>query len=164
MLRLANRFALVSLAATALMLGGCAADADPGTDDAESISSEVKGGKGKGGSGGGGGGGTTPPPPPTYVTCAGMHGRTVTAPYVSEIVSMRAGETITATVSPAREGDSIILSVAIGLSFTFYEKPATTGFAYTATQSTNHSFGWSLEAAGTRPESLTWTFRCSSGG
>ncbi|WES64697.1 hypothetical protein P0L94_01180 [Microbacter sp. GSS18] len=98
------------------------------------------------------------------VTCSSLDGRTVTASGVSEVVGMKAGETLRVTVSPALTGDDIIMTVALGAAFGFYEAPAKSGISYTAGITANHSFGWSYEAAGTRPSSLTWTFSCSSGG
>lgn len=100
----------------------------------------------------------------TSTTCSSMHGRTVTASWVSEVVTMKAGETLTAKVSPAYTGDKIILSVGVSSTVSLNEAPATSGIAFTAPSSTAYGLGWSYEAAGTRPSSLTWSFTCSSGG
>ena len=107
-------------------------------------------------------------PGPTAATtatysCAYFAGRTVTGDYVAvNSVGLKAGEAIGVTVSPAREGDMIILSVG-GNGIFFEEAPATSGLKFTAPADGSYNFGWSLEAAGTRPTSLTWSFTCSSG-
>jgi hypothetical protein len=160
MLRLgANWFGgAATLAAMGLMLGGCIGETEP-TERDDSVSSEVKGG-GKGKPGGGG----TPTPTPSAVTCLSMHGRTVTAPWVSESVYMKAGERLTAKVSPARDGDMIDLTSSIGLNITFSDSPAITGLAFAPSMTGNYNLGWSVEAVEPRPTSLTWTFSCSPGG
>ena len=95
----------------------------------------------------------------TY-SCSHFSGLTVTADSVSRnSVGLKAGETIGVTVSPAREGDMIILTQG----FTFYDAPATSGLQFRAPYDGTYNFGWSLDAAGTRPSSLTWSFTCSSG-
>ncbi|MCD2443066.1 hypothetical protein LQ757_12355 [Agromyces sp. SYSU K20354] len=100
----------------------------------------------------------------TY-TCAHFNGLTVTADTVNRSsVSLKAGEVIGATVSPARVGDEIFLSVTSGLNFVFYSAPATSGLKYTAPYGGTFNLGWSLKTSGTRPSSLTWTFTCSTGG
>lgn len=99
----------------------------------------------------------------TY-TCAYFSGRTVTANSVSvSPVSLKAGETIGVTVSPARVGDAIVLSVGSNLTVGFYEAPATSGLKFTAPYDGSYGLGWSLEASGTRPSSITWSFTCSTG-
>ena len=98
----------------------------------------------------------------TY-TCATFEGLVLTQPSVNYSgVSLRAGETITARMSPAATGDEIILTVARGFSITFYSAPAAQGMVYTAPGDGSYGLGWSLEAAGTRPPSITWTFDCST--
>ena len=97
-------------------------------------------------------------------TCSYFSGRTVTANSVSaNPVSLKAGEVIGVTVSPARVGDSIILSVGGNSTITFYDAPATSGLKFTAPYDGTYGLGWSLEASGTRPSSITWSFTCSSG-
>ncbi|MBM7503779.1 hypothetical protein ACFPER_09860 [Agromyces aurantiacus] len=97
----------------------------------------------------------------TY-TCASFSGLTVTADTVSRSpVSLNAGDVIRATVSPARDGDVIILSAAAGTSINFVEAPATTGLSWKAPVTGSYGLGWSLEASGTRPSSLTWSFTCT---
>jgi hypothetical protein len=105
-----------------------------------------------------------PQPGSTQVTatysCGSFHGLTVTADSVSRnSVGLKAGEVIGVTVSPAREGDMIILTEG----FTFYDAPAISGLQFRAPSDGTYNFGWSLDAAGTRPSSLTWSFTCSSG-
>lgn len=96
----------------------------------------------------------------TY-SCSSFHGLTVTADSVSRnSVGLKAGEVIGVTVSPARDGDMIILTEG----FTFYDAPATSGLQFRAPNDGSYNFGWSLDAAGTRPSSLTWSFTCSTGG
>lgn len=98
----------------------------------------------------------------TY-TCATFEGLVLTQPSVSYSgVSLRTGEAITARVSPAAAGDEILLSATRGLAFSFYSAPATQGIVYTASADGTYGLGWSLDAAGTTPSSLTWTFDCSS--
>lgn len=95
----------------------------------------------------------------TY-SCSHFSGLTVTADSVSRnSVGLKAGETIGVTVSPAREGDMIILTEG----FTFSDAPATSGMQFRAPADGTYNFGWSLDAAGTRPSSLTWSFTCSTG-
>jgi hypothetical protein len=95
----------------------------------------------------------------TY-SCSSFQGLTVTADSVSRnSVGLKAGEVIGVTVSPAREGDMIILTQG----FTFSDAPATSGLQFRAPYDGTYNFGWSLDAAGTRPSSLTWSFTCSTG-
>ncbi|WP_426321095.1 hypothetical protein [Microbacterium sp. E-13] len=98
----------------------------------------------------------------TY-TCATFEGLVLTQPTVSyNGVSLKAGEKITARMSPAATGDEIILTVAEGFAIKVLTAPATQGFVYTAPAAQTVNLSWSLEAAGTRPSSITWTFDCSS--
>ncbi|MEV1131152.1 hypothetical protein [Agromyces sp. NPDC049794] len=100
----------------------------------------------------------------TSYTCGYFNGRTVTANTVSvSPVSLKAAEVIGVTVSPARVGDTIILSVGTGMTINFYEAPATSGLQFKAPNDGTYGLGWSLEASGTRPSSITWTFTCSTG-
>jgi len=97
--------------------------------------------------------------------CSYFNGRTVTANTVSvSSVGLKAGEAIGVTVSPARVGDEIILTISSGQTINFVDAPATSGLKYTAPSDGTYSFGWSLEASGTRPSSITWSFTCSTGG
>lgn len=97
-------------------------------------------------------------------TCGYFSGRTVTANTVSvSPVSLKAGETIGVTVSPARDGDVILLSVGASTTIGFFEAPATSGLKFTAPSDGSYGLGWSLEASGTRPSSITWSFTCSTG-
>ena len=108
-------------------------------------------------------GSTTTATTATY-GCSYFNGRTVTANWVSvNSVGLKAGEEIGVTISPARAGDMIILSVSSGQSITFLDEPATSGLKYKAAYDGTYNFGWSLEASGTRPSSITWTFTCSTG-
>jgi hypothetical protein len=105
------------------------------------------------------------PPASAAVGCSYFNGLKVTANWVSITgVALKAGESITATVSPATTGDKVILTASLGLGTTWLNAPASTGITYTAGTSTNYNFGWSFEAAGTRPSSLTYSFtsKCSS--
>lgn len=110
------------------------------------------------------GGGDTSPTP-TY-TCATFSGLTLTQASVSYYpVSMQAGETITARVSPAVDGQKIILTASSAYGNAWLESPVSSGLAYTAPGTGSYSFGWSLHSSGLpRPETLTWSFTCSSGG
>ncbi|MFC5788920.1 hypothetical protein ACFPPE_03540 [Agromyces tardus] len=100
----------------------------------------------------------------TY-SCSYFSGRTVTADTVSvSPVALKKGEVIGVTVSPARTGDTIILSVGSGFTVNMYEAAATSGLKFTAPADGSYGLGWSLEASGTRPSSITWSFTCSSGG
>jgi len=109
-----------------------------------------------------------PPAAPTAsaaVGCSYFNGLKVTSNWVSVTgVSLKAGESITAKVSPATTGDVIILTASRGLGTTWLDEPATAGITYTADASANYNFGWSFEAGGTRPSSLTYSFtsKCSS--
>lgn len=99
----------------------------------------------------------------TY-TCGSFSGLSVTANTVSmSPVSLKAGEVIGVTVAPARVGDTIILTVGAGSTVTFYDAPSTSGLKFTAPSDGSYGLGWSLEASGTRPSSITWSFTCSSG-
>ena len=96
-------------------------------------------------------------------SCGTFEGLALTQSTVSYTgVTLRSGETITAKMSPAATGDKIMLSVARGFSITMYSAPATTGLAFKAPADGTYNLGWSLEAAGTRPSSITWTFDCST--
>ena len=96
--------------------------------------------------------------------CGYFNGLTVTANSVSvNSVGLAAGEVIGVTVSPARVGDTIILTVASGQAITFLDEPSTSGLKFQAPAAGTYNFGWSLEASGTRPSSLTWSFTCSTG-
>lgn len=98
----------------------------------------------------------------TY-TCATFEGLVLTQSSVSYSgVSLRAGEAITARMSPAATGDEIFLSVTLGLSFSFYSAPASQGITYKAPGDGTYGLGWSLDAAGATPSSITWTFDCST--
>jgi hypothetical protein len=98
----------------------------------------------------------------TY-TCGTFEGLVLTQSSVSYTgVALRAGERITARVSPAATGDKIMLSVARGLTITFRSAPATDGLVFSPTSDGSYNLGWSLEAAGARPSSITWTFDCST--
>ena len=99
----------------------------------------------------------------TY-SCSYFAGRTVTADSVSvNSIGLRAGEVIGVTVSPARIGDTIVLSGGGSGSIFFQDAPATSGLNFRAPADGSYNLGWSLDAGGTRPTSLTWTFSCSSG-
>ena len=99
----------------------------------------------------------------TAYSCGTFEGLVLTQSTVSYTgVTLRAGETITAKASPAATGDKIILSAARGFSITMYSAPATTGLAFKAPADATYNLGWSFEAAGTRPSSITWTFDCST--
>jgi hypothetical protein len=68
---------------------------------------------------------------------------------------------ITAKVSPARSGDLIDLTTGIGTSIGFYDAPSSTGLAFRAPANGVYNLAWSLDAAGTAPTTLTWSFTCS---
>ncbi|WP_194396098.1 hypothetical protein [Microbacterium atlanticum] len=107
---------------------------------------------------GGGGGAVT-----TAYSCATFEGLTSTqSSVVYSGVGLRAGESITARVSPAGAGDQISLSMSTGLSFTFYAADASQGITFVAPANGSYSLGWSLLPAGTAPAAVTWTFDCSS--
>lgn len=96
-------------------------------------------------------------------TCATFEGLVLTQSSVNYSgVSLRAGEAITARVSPAATGDEIMLSVTLGLSFGFHSAPASQGLTYKAPGDGTYNFGWWLRAAGATPPSITWTFDCST--
>ena len=96
-------------------------------------------------------------------SCATFEGMTSTESYVSyNGVALRAGESITARVTPASPGDQISLNVANGLSFTFFGAEASQGLVFTAAAGGVYSLGWRLLTAGTAPAAVTWTFDCSS--
>ena len=96
-------------------------------------------------------------------SCGTFEGLVLTQPSVSYTgVALRAGEKITARMSPAATGDKIMLSVARGLTITFRSAPATDGLVFSPTSDGSYNLGWSLEAAGARPPSITWTFDCST--
>ena len=83
---------------------------------------------------------------------------------VRTLKALQAGEVIGVKVSPARVGDWIILTAASGQAVTFLDEPATSGLNYKAAYDGTFNFSWSLEASGTRPSSITWSFTCSTGG
>jgi len=109
-----------------------------------------------------------PPAAPTAsaaVGCSYFNGLNVTANYVAiNGISLKAGESITAKAAPAAAGDQIILQSSSGLSIVFADAPAATGVTFTAGTTSSYNLGWSFEAAGTRPSSITYSFtsKCSS--
>lgn len=105
-----------------------------------------------------------PAPAPPQHNCAYFAGLTVTANTVSvSSVGLKAGEVIGVTVSPARVGDTIIVSSGSSGMITFQDAPATSGLNFRAPADGVYGLGWSLEVSGTRPSSLTWSFTCSTG-
>jgi len=95
-------------------------------------------------------------------SCASFEGLTATGPSVGfNGVSLKQGESITATVSPATSYD-ILLSATIGLNFSFYAAPSATGLTFTAPASTVYGLSWSLRTNGATTPPLTWTFDCST--
>jgi hypothetical protein len=103
------------------------------------------------------------PVPAASATCATFAGLNVTSTSVSySAVALKAGQTITAHVSPAASGDSIFLSEAVGLSMGFYEGPAT-GFSFRAPGDAVYNLAWSLKSptGATVPTTLSWSFQCS---
>ena len=109
-----------------------------------------------------------PPAAPTAsaaVGCSYFNGLKVTANYVSITgIALKAGESITAKAAPAATGDQIILQSSSGFNIIFADEPAATGMTFTAGSAGSYSLGWSFEAAGTRPSSITYSFtsKCSS--
>ena len=109
-----------------------------------------------------------PPAAPTAsaaVGCSYFNGLKVTANYVSiQGIALKAGESITAKAAPAAAGDMIILQGSSGLSIVFDDEPAATGITFTSGSGGTYNLGWSFEAAGTRPSSITYSFtsKCSS--
>lgn len=102
-------------------------------------------------------------PAAAQYSCGYFSGLTVTGDYVAvNSIGLKAGEVIGVTVSPAREGDMIILSGG-GNGIFFEDAPATEGLQFRAPADGSYNLGWSLEASGTRPSSLTWSFTCSTG-
>lgn len=100
----------------------------------------------------------------TY-SCAYFSGLTMTGNSVSvNSVGLKAGEVIGVTVSPARVGDTIVLSGGGGGTIFFEDAPATEGLKFSSSTGGTYNLGWSLDASGTRPSSLTWSFTCSTGG
>jgi hypothetical protein len=98
------------------------------------------------------------------VGCSYFKGATITANYVSISAALNAGDTITAKVSPAKTGDKVILSTALGMSIYFKDAEASTGVVFKAPYTQTYNLGYSFEAAGVRPTSLTYSFTatCSS--
>jgi hypothetical protein len=92
------------------------------------------------------------------VGCSYFKGATITANYVSISAALTAGDTITAKVSPATTGDRVILSTAAGMSIIFKDAEASTGVVFKAPATQTYNLGYSFEAAGVRPSSLTYSF------
>jgi hypothetical protein len=99
-------------------------------------------------------------------SCSAFAGGTATgSSFAASAVSLRAGETITATVSPAREGDNIWLSSATGfLSITTFQAPASRGLTFQAPATGTYGLTWTLRTTTTMPSTVTWSFtsKCSS--
>jgi hypothetical protein len=92
-------------------------------------------------------------------TCSGFNGKTITAPTVSASgIAMRGGDTITAKVSPARDGDRIRVVATMGLNFLVSDGAALTGYTWRAPADGVYNMGWSLTTATTVPTTLTWSF------
>lgn len=110
------------------------------------------------------------PPAPTVASsysCSYFKGLTSTSSSVSANgVALTAGDKITVKVDPARTGDEISFTGALGTAILFDGALATSGYTYTAPATGVYSLAWSLDtsANGTRPASITWTFTatCSS--
>ena len=98
------------------------------------------------------------------VGCSYFKGLSVTANYVSVSAALNAGDTITVKVAPAASGDQVILSTSLGTSLYFADEPASTGLTFRAPTTKTYNLGFSFEAAGVRPSSLTYSFTatCSS--
>jgi hypothetical protein len=98
------------------------------------------------------------------VGCSYFKGLSVTANYVSVSAALNAGDTITVKVAPASTGDQVILSTSLGTSIYFADEPASTGLTFKAPYTKTYNLGFSFEAAGVRPSSLTYSFTatCSS--
>jgi hypothetical protein len=108
---------------------------------------------------------TTAPPASAAVGCSYFNGLKVTANTVSVTgVALKAGESITATVSPSVSGDKAYVQSSVGFVIKVTEGDATSGVVFTAGSSTSYNLGWSFTAAGTRPSSITYSFtsKCSS--
>jgi hypothetical protein len=98
-------------------------------------------------------------------TCATFEGLTVYAPSVSYAsVALRAGETITAWVSPATSSDTILVNATVGFNFELYGGIASQGFAFTAKTDRVSPLSWQYTLPGSVTSTLsrTWTFDCSS--
>ena len=95
-------------------------------------------------------------------SCSAFNGRTVTgtSPSYSGI-AMRTGDVITATVSPAREGDYIRVLGSNGLDMIIAEGSAVPGYAWSAPADAVYNLTWVYRTAGTVPAQLTWSFTSS---
>jgi hypothetical protein len=93
--------------------------------------------------------------------CSSLNGLTVTGSQVSvSNVALAAGDVITVSVSPAREGDRILLRGASGFNW-FFADGAPTGFSYRIEASSVYSLNWSLSTSATPPSSMTWSVKAS---
>ncbi len=98
----------------------------------------------------------------TATSCSSFQGATTTgsSPTFSG-VALRAGDTITAKVTPALAGDKIFLGGdAGGFNWILTDGPAG-GFTYTAPVTGSYNLQYSLITAGTAASTLTWSFNAT---
>lgn len=100
-----------------------------------------------------------PAPAPTVTTtaCSVFQGATAFgSTYSVSSVSLKAGDTITSSISPAAPGDTIVLFTATWLSFAASEGPAS-GFTFTAPTDGVYNLDFSVNSA-TPTASVAWSF------
>lgn len=98
----------------------------------------------------------------SITSCSSFKGLTATGSnVVANGIPMKAGDTITSTVTPARSGDLFNVQVAATtVTTTLYEAPTTTPYTYRVPKDGTYYFGWSLDtsANGGPPSTITWSF------
>lgn len=103
-----------------------------------------------------------PAPITSSYTCATFEGLQLAQQDVSfSGVALKAGESITATVSPATDYQ-ILLTAAVGLNLYFNSVPSSQAITFSAPGDSIYSLNWSLATNGAPAPALTWTFDCSS--
>jgi len=94
-------------------------------------------------------------------TCSSLKGLTTTGSTASfSGVALKAGDTITASVSPARVGDSIFLTATIGLNMIF-GGGATTGYTFDVPADAYYNLTYSLKSTTAPTSTLTWSFNAT---
>jgi hypothetical protein len=97
-------------------------------------------------------------------TCSTLDNRTTTGSAAEFALTLRGGDKVVTSVSPAKTGDKIFLSGAMGLNLIFADGP-TTGMVFIAPVDGTYNLKWSLQTTSTPTSALTWSFdtTCSSG-
>jgi hypothetical protein len=103
---------------------------------------------------------TTTPPASAAVSCSYFKGLTTTGVKSSfSGVTLKKGEVIKATVSPARDTDTINLSTYVNGSILFSPgSAAVTGYTWTVPMDGTYTFTFQLTSTVALPSTVTWSY------